>query len=793
MRQDNPIYKNPVADNEDEILTEDDFFSPFEDEGDISDFDVLAEIEDEQEQKANASKKEEDSSKKEEDPEVEKKDLRGTIDCMAKEKKAEWDRKVSIRDNEAKVLNFRLNMKYIVENNPLGIDFDHTVLSEIAKRVEHEIFVSTFDLITSKFSEELYPYIFSTWLRSLKSKGNKEGTKYFLENKLTKFFNVLHKYVINKSILHRMQMRLVRLLGARGKDLSCEYDTESLFEGLKKDYRGARNLVKADKDEIEALANAIASVFSLFETVYQHSELKLYEHYWNVADFAEMLNITLPYKKRMRELGIVDREDDSKFSPRQALADIQRTMKEKFWANQLVKMKRRGFDNFAMLMKKIGKKQGQSCYISEKNLDFYFRQQERNFEFLSKSSVISEDGKVQLSMLDVFNASVANPKNRAIELRVRAKGAEMMAKYLEYSAVFVTATVPRRFHPNSSNYDGSSVRDGCNWFLRCWALTRSSLKKEEIKYFGLRCSEPHNDGTMHGHFVIFVEPEKKELLLSIMRDKWVNNEPDGEVGGKWEEGRFNWKDIDPKKGSAVSYITKYVAKNIYSENEKDTSDEDERVTMKGNVSRVRAWASLWSIRQFQFFGLPSVSVYREFRRVANNQWRYGMTNNNCWSEAFRAPEVLPKSFKGVAEACDEGDFYGYIQHQTPIVKEDSIDDGVRWNFAPLSVVYENGYGEIQRRTIGVRSLVNRKEFVLSRTEDWTIEKGKWDGKEEFVTGEENSSAEVPLEEGGGEANASRKSGNNCNQTSKSDINVAQYKRWKDTKFTENPEEEEEKD
>ncbi len=77
--------------------------------------------------------------------------------------------------------------------------------------------------------------------------------------------------------------------------------------------------------------------------------------------------------------------------------------------------------------------------------------------------------------------------------------------------------------------------------------------------------------------------------------------------------RFDVQLIDPKKGSAAGYIAKYISKNI--DGFKVTDHEDAETGELIKVNPVLAWASTWGIRQFQFQGSPSVTVYRELRRV----------------------------------------------------------------------------------------------------------------------------------------------------------------------------------
>jgi len=114
--------------------------------------------------------------------------------------------------------------------------------------------------------------------------------------------------------------------------------------------------------------------------------------------------------------------------------------------------------------------------------------------------------------------------------------------------------------------------------------------------------------------MLFVEPELKHHLDELMRTYALLKEGD-EPGAK--DARFQAVDIDYERGSATGYIVNYICKNIDGEFQKNGEDaQDWYGNLSKNVApRVRAWASIHGIRQFQQLGGPPVTVWRELHRL----------------------------------------------------------------------------------------------------------------------------------------------------------------------------------
>ena len=98
-------------------------------------------------------------------------------------------------------------------------------------------------------------------------------------------------------------------------------------------------------------------------------------------------------------------------------------------------------------------------------------------------------------------------------------------------------------------------------------------------------------------------------MIDTIRHHALADSPD-EPGAA--ERRLQVEEIDRDLGSAVAYVAKYIAKNVDGYGlQADEFAEDAATASE----RVRTWASTWGIRQFQDFGGPPVTVWRELRRL----------------------------------------------------------------------------------------------------------------------------------------------------------------------------------
>jgi Bacteriophage replication gene A protein (GPA) len=251
---------------------------------------------------------------------------------------------------------------------------------------------------------------------------------------------------------------------------------------------------------------------------------------------------------------------------------------------------------------------------------------QENQAMLDGMDLIDEETGEVVPLADVVKGSVSNPALRRAELMTRIRGFEEYAVAKGHSCLFVTCTAPSAHHRVSERgrrvaaWNGSTPREVQDYMMACWARVRAKWQRSGflITPYGFRVTEPHHDGTPHWHMVLFCGDQDEEKVRASISAEFMAEAPNERGAKKY---RVTFIQITASSGGAAGYLSKYIAKNIDGfDNGQDTA-HDEAIEQKFSegAARVLAWASRWGIRQFQQIGGPSVTVWRELRRLRESQ------------------------------------------------------------------------------------------------------------------------------------------------------------------------------
>ena len=361
----------------------------------------------------------------------------------------------------------------------------------------------------------------------------------------------------------------------------------------------------------------------------------------------------------------------------------------------------------------------EQVYVSDHAVRVKRMRRKANRDTLEALEVASDHGDA-LNLLEVTESSNSNPAIRRAELLMRCRGFEDVAKAWGHTAIFLTLTAPSRFHRVSHHgilnpkWDGTTPKQAQEYLCGIWSKIRAAWKRRGFTPYGFRVAEPHHDGCPHWHILLFCPNEttgwfhpgklQGEGLIGIA-GKYALKESPGEPGAA--KHRFTYKYIDPGEGSATGYIAKYISKNIDGMREDGEAiglDYDSGRDATEASGRVRDWASVWGIRQFQQIGGPSVTVWRELRRMR---------------EEIQQPLQAAFDWEAPRAAADDSQWglFWAIQGGPDTPR-------AQLTLKPFYVESDGGkYGEAVKRILGVAGTNEAGGFMLqTHVKEWRIQR-----------------------------------------------------------------------
>jgi len=372
---------------------------------------------------------------------------------------------------------------------------------------------------------------------------------------------------------------------------------------------------------------------------------------------------------------------------------IKRYLDERWWRRQLRLLHGQKVEEIALHLNIVSN--SKETYASNASVTRRRSQKTRNRNILEELEAVNELGD-SFTLQELSDKSVSNPKLKRAELMTRIAGFEKVSRDLGFMADFYTLTCPSRMHSSLKNngqanpkYDGTTPKESQEYLVKLWSLIRTALGNKDLPICGMRVTEPHHDGTPHWHFLLFMKPEDQKVVREVFK-KYALMVDGDEKGAK--EYRFKAVEVDPNKGSAAGYIAKYISKNIDGHG---LDDDNHGNNATDSAERIEAYVSTWAIRQFQFFGSPSVTIWRELRK----------------SKIDSNDEIIQKAYK----AAHQGDWAEFLQIMGgPLVKQSErpLKLLMAWSGRP------GRYDEpIGMTIIGIES---DKNYVITRVRVWTI-------------------------------------------------------------------------
>ena len=301
-------------------------------------------------------------------------------------------------------------------------------------------------------------------------------------------------------------------------------------------------------------------------------------------------------------------------------------------------------------------------YCSDFTVERRRSQRLRNNALLETLEAINQEGQTY-TLAELAELGLANPDHRRAELMLRIRDTEVEARRLGHTGMFYTMTTPSKFHAVIANncarnrkYEGATPREAQQYLQGVWARVRAKLARDGIGVYGIRVVEPHHDGTPHCHLLLWMKPEDEATVTATLRE-YAEESQQQELFSRGQKttARFDAKRIDYSKGTAAGYVAKYISKNINGEQFMDADKYDHSMT--DSAPRIEAWASVWGIRQFQFLGLPSVTVWREVRRLTEKQDQ--MLKD--WEAATRPHPCAAMRFAQIRKAANAGQWDQFLR------------------------------------------------------------------------------------------------------------------------------------
>jgi hypothetical protein len=265
-------------------------------------------------------------------------------------------------------------------------------------------------------------------------------------------------------------------------------------------------------------------------------------------------------------------------------------------------------------------------------------QRETNRAFLRKFDMVRTDTADVVSLVDI---AASKEKARRAMWYALVLGVRDIAKRDRLEPIFVTATLPGlwHLHPESGNPGDPqySPADGSIEIGKRWHRVLCLFRRRGGRIIGIRVAEPHADGTVHLHLVLWLSSERVDSFCACLDQHFpatTNMEMAARQNNDFTQGpalvvrRWEERPQDDRRGNAdaASYALNYVldvlgdpgGSNRIVETEHEAGREngcDQQGTQQVRVAdknseRVAAWARHLRCRRLSLVGLAPGTIER---------------------------------------------------------------------------------------------------------------------------------------------------------------------------------------
>ncbi|WP_283131797.1 replication endonuclease [Enterovibrio norvegicus] len=417
---------------------------------------------------------------------------------------------------------------------------------------------------------------------------------------------------------------------------------------------------------------------------------------------------------------------------------VNRACSDLWWRRQLRRKAALQVESVSRDLEMVHK--GASAYCSGLTLARSRFRREQTRQVLNETIAYDvEDESVHFSLFELAGKSVSNPVVRRAEMFVRLRGFEQIAQECGHAAAFITLTAPSRFHAVSNGQANQkwldagrpSVLAAQDHLNGVFINIRRELDKSGIKMYGMRVVEPHHDGCPHWHLLVFAAKSDMKRIQEVHQRHALSDTPN-ERGA--QKRRCTIEDINWSRGSAVGYVAKYLSKNI--DGAHIDSDKDTELDGASAAERVCVWARTHGIRQFQFFGGPSVTVWRELRRIRQEF----KEDDTLFADLTPTDHLTLENVRRAADASDWAAFCHamggvFVRRDQQVVKPHyhvpHIFDQLMDDYTPQTTRYGD------KVTARVNGLMFHHVFLLTRFKTWKME-----SKQTYVTRQKRIMSDV---------------------------------------------------